>query len=283
MIYATPHSLVFGLSALASLLPATIYALSPRAAGDEPARAPRLFWLLGAVAFCGSVAWTAAQFALGWRTGFAPSLWLVIVVTLALYGGLAALSAAARRLAAPLFIYLSLMALPAILWSGAPERPLVGPLGAWMSLHILAAILAYALATLAAVAGVGVLLREGALKRKALPGASPLMSLGARMPAVADGEQLQSRLLTATATLLAIGLMSGMAAQYVETGALLPLTHKVVLAFIAFAVVTALLALQSRMGMGGRRLARIALGAYLALAFAYPGVKFVTDVLIGGN
>ncbi len=279
MIYATPHSLVFGLSALASLLPATIYALSPRAAGDEPARAPRLFWLLGAVAFCGSVAWTVAQFALGWRTGFAPSLWLVIVVTLALYGGLAGISAEARRLAAPLFIYLSLMALPAILWSGAPERPLIGPFGAWMSLHILAAILAYALATLAAVAGVGVLLRESALKRKALPG----MSLAARMPAVADGERLQSRLLLATAALLAIGLMSGMAAQYVETGALLPLTHKVVLAFIAFVVVVALLALQSRMGMGGRRLARIALGAYLALAFAYPGVKFVTDVLIGGN
>lgn len=279
MIYATPHSLVFGLSALASLLPAMIYALSPRAAGDEPARAPRLFWLLGAVAFCGSVAWTVAQFALGWRTGFAPSLWLVIVVTLALYGGLAAISTEARRLAAPLFIYLSLMALPAILWSGAPERPLVSPLGAWMSLHILAAILAYALATLAAVAGIGVLLRESALKRKALPGTS----LGARMPAVADGERLQSRLLMATAALLAIGLMSGMAAQYVETGALLPLTHKVVLAFIAFAVVAALLVLQSRMGMGGRRLARIALGAYLALAFAYPGVKFVTDVLIGGN
>ncbi|HEU0070454.1 MAG TPA: cytochrome c biogenesis protein CcsA [Alphaproteobacteria bacterium] len=279
MIYATPHSLVFGLSALASLLPATIYALSPRAAGDEPARAPRLFWLLGAVAFCGSVAWTVAQFALGWRTGFAPSLWLVIVVTLALYGGLAGISAEARRLAAPLYIYLSLMALPAILWSGAPERPLIGPFGAWMSLHILAAILAYALATLAAVAGVGVLLRESALKRKALHG----MSLAARMPAVADGERLQSRLLLATAALLAIGLISGMAAQYVETGALLPLTHKVVLAFIAFVVVVALLALQSRMGMGGRRLARIALGAYLALAFAYPGVKFVTDVLIGGN
>jgi ABC-type uncharacterized transport system permease subunit len=182
-------------------------------------------------------------------------------------------------LAAPLFVYLCLMALPAVLWSGAPERPLIGPFGAWMTAQIMAAVLAYALATLAAVAGVGVLLREGALKRKAPPGSS----LAARMPAVADGDRLQSRLLAAAALFLAIGLISGMANQYVETGALLPLTHKVILAFLAFAVVAALLLLHSRLGVGGRRLARVLLGAYLVLAFAYPGVKFVTDVLIGGN
>ena len=281
MVFATTHSFFFGLSALVALLPATFYALSPRAfpVGQESARGSGLFWLLGAAAFAGSIAWTVAQFAAGWRTGFAPSLWLIIVVTLALYAALAAVSFDARRLAGLLFAYLSLLALPAILWSGAPERPLVGPFGAWMTAHIIAAVLAYASATLAAVAGVGVLLRERALKRKAPPGAS----LAARMPAVADGERLQSRLLIATAALLAIALMSGMAAQYVETGALLPLTHKIVLAFIAFAVVVALLALHSRLGVGGRRLARVLLGAYLVLAFAYPGVKFVTDVLIGDN
>jgi ABC-type uncharacterized transport system permease subunit len=286
MVFATTHSLVFGLSAFVSLLPATIYALTPRSMGtgavpanDAETRPPGLFWLLGGVAFAGSVAWTAAQFAAGWRTGFAPSLWLIIVATLAIYAGLAAVSANARRLAGPLFAYLSLMALPAILWNGAPERPLSGPLGSWMTAHILAAIVAYALATLAAVAGVGVLLRECALKRKSPSG----VSLAARMPSVVDGERLQSRLLAATSMLLAIALMSGMAAQYGETNSLLPLTHKVVLAFVAFAVVLVLLALHTRFGIGGRRLARLLLGAYLVLAFAYPGVKFVTDVLIGRN
>ncbi len=281
MVIATPHSFIFGLSAFVSLVPAAIYALSPRALplGPDSPRASGLFWLLGAVAFAGSLAWTAAQFAAGWRTGFAPSLWLIIVVTLALYGGLAAASREARRLAAPLFVYLCLMAVPAVLWSGAPERPLVGPFGAWMTAHITAAVLAYALATLAAVAGVGVLLREGALKRKTPPGSS----LAARMPAVADGERLQSRLLAAAAAFLGIGLISGMANQYGETGALLPLTHKVILAFVAFALVVVLLLLHSRLGVGGRRLARVLLGAYLVLAFAYPGVKFVTDVLIGGQ
>lgn len=277
MVFTTPHSLLFGLSALASLVPATLYAVSPRSAA--PRERGRLFWLLGAVALAGSIAWTAAQFAAGWRTGFSPSLWLIIVVTLLVYGGLAAISVEARRLAAPLFIYLLLLAVPAILWHGAPERPLVGPFGAWMAAHILAAVLAYALATLAAVAGVGVLLREGALKRKTPPGAT----LATRMPAVADGERLQSRLLAAAAVLLAVGLMSGMAAQYVETGALLPLTHKVVLSFVAFLLTILLLALHSRSGVAGRRLARTLLLAYLALAFAYPGVKFVTDVLLAGH
>ncbi|HEY4134248.1 MAG TPA: cytochrome c biogenesis protein CcsA [Alphaproteobacteria bacterium] len=277
MTFAIPHSFVFGLSAFLALLPATLYALLPRA--DRQARDGALFWWLGGVALAGSVAWTAAQFVDGWRTGFAPSLWLIIVVTLALYGVLAAVSVESRRLAGLLYLYLALMAVPAILWSGEPERPLVGPFGAWMTAHIFAAVLAYALATLAAVAGVGVLLRERALKRKAQPGTT----LAARMPAVADGERLQSRLLAAAGAFLAIGLMSGMAEQYVETGALLPLTHKVVLAFIAFALVVALLVLHSRLGVGGRRLARVLLGAYLVLAFAYPGVKFVTDVLIGAN
>ncbi|MFN4281913.1 MAG: cytochrome c biogenesis protein CcsA [Alphaproteobacteria bacterium] len=279
MVFATTHSLVFGLSALVALLPATLYALSPRATAEDAARASGRFWLLGAVALAGCVAWTAAQFAAGWRTGFAPSLWLTIVATLTLYAAIAAGSRDARRLAGPLFAYLSLMAVPAILWSGAPERPLIGPVGAWMTIHILAAVLAYACATLAAVAGVGVLLRERALKRKSPPGAT----LASRMPAVADGERLQTRLLLATALLLAVALASGMAAQYGETGALLPLTHKIVLALVAFAAVAVLLALHSRFGVGGRRLARVVLGAYLALAFAYPGVKFVTDVLLAGN
>jgi ABC-type uncharacterized transport system permease subunit len=34
-------------------------------------------------------------------------------------------------------------------------------------------------------------------------------------------------------------------------------------------------------GIRGKRVARLALLAYLLLTLAYPGVKFVTDVLMG--
>jgi ABC-type uncharacterized transport system permease subunit len=38
--------------------------------------------------------------------------------------------------------------------------------------------------------------------------------------------------------------------------------------------------LHYRSGLRGRRAARVVLVAYLLLTLAYPGVKFVTDVLL---
>jgi ABC-type uncharacterized transport system permease subunit len=46
-------------------------------------------------------------------------------------------------------------------------------------------------------------------------------------------------------------------------------------------VIAALLAAHYRTGIRGRRAARYMLLGYLLLTLAYPGVKFVTDVLIG--
>jgi ABC-type uncharacterized transport system permease subunit len=46
-------------------------------------------------------------------------------------------------------------------------------------------------------------------------------------------------------------------------------------------VIGILLLARYRNGIRGRRAARLALLAYLLLTLAYPGVKFVTDVLIG--
>lgn len=270
-------SFLFSLSALAAMLPAAVYGLLTRDDGDS---ARGRFWALLAVALAGTLTWTYARFSTGWHTGFAASLWLTISVTLVLFAGLVLVASEARKLGVLLLPYLSVLAVLALLWERAPERALAAPLGSWALLHIAMSILAYALATLAAVAATGVILRERALKSKArgkgVPGATPLSGL----PAVADGERLQTRLLSAAAILLAAGLASGMATQIVEFGAWLPLNHKVILAFIAFAVVITLLVLHLRFGLPGRRAARVLLAAYLLLSLAYPGVKFVTDVLI---
>jgi len=53
------------------------------------------------------------------------------------------------------------------------------------------------------------------------------------------------------------------------------------LVLLAFAVIGALLVLHYRSGLRGQRAARLVLLAYLLLTLAYPGVKFVTDVVIG--
>ena len=50
---------------------------------------------------------------------------------------------------------------------------------------------------------------------------------------------------------------------------------------LAFVVIAALLIVHQRTGLRGQRAARVVLLAYLLLTLAYPGVKFVTDVMMG--
>jgi ABC-type uncharacterized transport system permease subunit len=57
-------------------------------------------------------------------------------------------------------------------------------------------------------------------------------------------------------------------------------SHKTLLSILAFAVIGLLLILHQRTGLRGQRAGRLILVAYLLLTLAYPGVKFVTDVLM---
>jgi ABC-type uncharacterized transport system permease subunit len=80
---------------------------------------------------------------------------------------------------------------------------------------------------------------------------------------------------------MAAALATGAANEVIETGQFLAFTHKILLAFLAFALIVVLLVLHHRTGMRGRHAARWLLAGYLLLLLAYPGVKFVKDVLIG--
>ncbi|HEY4636208.1 MAG TPA: cytochrome c biogenesis protein CcsA, partial [Rhodospirillales bacterium] len=100
------------------------------------------------------------------------------------------------------------------------------------------------------------------------------------LPSVADCEDLLVRLLVLGEIVLAIGLMTGMAVQMRETGHLLKFDHKTVLTVAAFAVIGGLLIAHFKTGLRGRMAARIVLLGYLLLTLGYPGVKFVTDVMM---
>ena len=73
-----------------------------------------------------------------------------------------------------------------------------------------------------------------------------------------------------------------MASQWGVTGAVLVFDHKTILTIATFVVIGALLIAHFRSGIRGRRAARIVLVAYLLLTLGYPGVKFVTEVLLAG-
>ena len=72
-----------------------------------------------------------------------------------------------------------------------------------------------------------------------------------------------------------------MALRYSEVGSLLAFDHKTILTITAFTLIAGVLLLHFRTGMRGRKVARLALAAYLLLTLGYPGVKFVTDILLG--
>ena len=133
----------------------------------------------------------------------------------------------------------------------------------------------HALLTIAAVAGCAVMLQEHALKSKRQ------LALARQLPSIADSERLEVHLLTTSGVVLAAGLATGMATGWVENGQLLRLDHKTVLSLLTLAAIIGLLITHRRTGIRGRRAARLVLVAYVLLTLAYPGVKFVTDILIG--
>ena len=257
------------LAALVALLPGAILLFRRRLE-----RPDTIYWLLLAVALAGSGAVAAIGFKGAWDAGFSAALWLSIATTVGLFILLSATLREAWRLAPLVLPYLLLLGLLATIWAQAAPvaRPAV-PFDAWLRIHIGASLVTYALATLAAVAATAVLIQDHALKRKRETGLSRLL------PALADAERLEVSLLRWAVVVMAAGLATGMAVQYLSSGLLLILDHKILLSFLAFAVLLLLLGFHHMTGLRGRMAVRLALLAYLLLTLAFLGVKFVTDVL----
>ncbi len=264
-----PNSLLFSLSALAALVPASLLPLRGKE-GPDP-----VFWAAILVAAAGPVLWAFVQLSEAWQTGLSSALWVTVSASMVLFAGLAVIARQAWRLTVLLLPYLILLAVVATMWQQVPGRPLPEAVPiAWLQAHIVASVVTYGLLTIAAIAGLAVLLQERALRAKRPTGLTRLL------PPVADSERLQVRLLIASEIVLGLGLLTGMATQYLSSGGLLAFNHKTLFSVLTFVLIAALLAAHYRTGVRGRRAARLVLLAYLLLTLAYPGVKFVTDVLL---
>jgi len=261
-------SLLFPVLVLISLAPATLLAVRGRLQGAA-------FIASLVLAVLGPVAWAAYQTGPGWQTGFSAALWVTIAVTMGLYAVLALFNQPLCRLAPLLLPYLMVLGAVALFWGQAPSQPLSGGAPSpWLAVHIGVSVLTYALLTLSATAAVAVFLRERALKRKVAGGFSR------HLPSVADGEHLELRLLAAAELVLLLGVVTGMANEYLSSGTVLRLDHKTLLVVAAFVVIGVLLIAHQATGVRGRRAARVVLVGYMLVTLAYPGVKFVTDVLM---
>jgi ABC-type uncharacterized transport system permease subunit len=87
-------------------------------------------------------------------------------------------------------------------------------------------------------------------------------------------------LLVACEAVLGIGLLTGVATRQMEGSPLFKIDHKTLLSLLSFVVIGGLLVAHKLTGMRGRVAARLVLVGFLLLTLAYPGVKFVTDVIL---
>ena len=264
------QSLVFGLSALTALIPLAL--VSRR---HEPAQ-DRIFWAAVLVSIAGPGAWVFVQMVETWQTGLSSALWVTVMASTIIFAFIAALSQNGWRIA-PLFApYMIILAGLALIWQqgqitdGHDTRVMAR----WVQIHIMTSVLTYALVTVAGVSSFGAFVQEKALKTKQPTALSRLL------PSLTECESLTVRLLAIAAATLAIGLMTGIAIQYSDNSQVLRWDHKTVLSLTSFAVILALLFAHFQSGLRGRLAARFVLLAYLLMSLGYPGVKFVTDVLL---
>jgi ABC-type uncharacterized transport system permease subunit len=263
-------SFLFSLAAIVALVPSGL------AFWRRPATRDWLFWLVLAAAVAGPTALVFARMGEAWRTDLSTTLWVTVAATMAIFAVAALVTDHAWRLTPLIAFYMIVVAILATIWQQAPEKGLVADAAsAWLVIHILVSVATYGLVTIAAVAGLAAFLQERAIKAKHPTALTRLL------PALADCEGLVVRLLTVGEVILGFGLLTGMAASYQEKGVLLSFDHKTVLTVAAFVVIGGLLIAHFRTGVRGRQAARLLLLAYLLLTLGYPGVKFVTDVILG--
>ncbi len=263
--------MILSLAALIALVTAAVLPLR-----REVTRPDLLFWAAVGVAVAGPGAYNLVLLGGGWPTGLAAALWVSIAISMVFFAVLSLASREGWRLRPLLLPYLILLGLIATVWGRVPaQTALVAAPDAWLRLHIVVSVATYGLCTLAAVAAAAAFLQERALKNKRPTALSRVL------PSISDASLLEVRLLAISQAVLALGIATGMARDYLSSGQLLHFDHKTLLAMLAFAVIGALLFLHYRSGLRGQRAARLVLLAYLLLTLAYPGVKFVTDVVIG--
>lgn len=262
-------SAYLGLAALFALIPAAA------SAWRTGARRDYLFWLMVAVAVAGPLALVAARFGSTWRSGLSETLWVTILASVLLFSALARINREAWRLSALLFPYLLLIGVVATFGDLVPDAAGGAEIrDGWILFHVVIAVVTYGLLTLAAIAGLAVLLRERAMKNKRRDLLSDLL------PSITDSENLQVRLLIASEVVLGFGVATGMGLQVLSSGSLLAFDHKTLLTVGGFLTIGGLLIAHFRTGLRGRHAARILLVAYLLITLGFPGVKFVRDILL---
>ena len=155
-----------------------------------------------------------------------------------------------------------------------PVHPLANTGFAAFKAHLVIALLAYSLFTIASLHVLMMTMMERRLHRGNLPrflrGLPPLLTM----------EQLLFRIIAAGFVLLTLTLASGILFSEVLFGKPMSFTHKTIFGILSWMIFAALLAGRVLYGWRGRVAMRWTLAGFLSLVLAYIGSKFVLEVLL---
>lgn len=156
-------------------------------------------------------------------------------------------------------------------WVAPPTQP--NAMDWQIKLHVIVALLGYALLSVSAVLALLLLVQERALRNRDV--ASHWLRV---LPPLTLTESLMFRLVAAGFVLLTATLLSGV--LFVENLFAQHLVHKTLLSIVAWIVFGTLLAGRWRYGWRGRRAVRLLLSGMGVLLLAFFGSKFVLELLL---
>ncbi|SFP54141.1 ABC-type uncharacterized transport system, permease component [Nitrosomonas cryotolerans] len=140
--------------------------------------------------------------------------------------------------------------------------------------HMLVAMMAYSLLTIAALHALLMTVVERHLHHPAPP------SILTNLPPLLTMEKLLFRIIWAGFVLLTLTLLSGVVFSKEVFGQPLTFSHKTLFGFISWGVFAALLVGRQLYGWRGKIAARWTLAGFIALLLAYIGSKFVLEIVL---
>jgi ABC-type uncharacterized transport system permease subunit len=155
-----------------------------------------------------------------------------------------------------------------------PAQRIVQFGGVAFKAHVVAAMLAYALFTVASIHALLML----SLEKRLHEGELPFYLQG--MPSLLRLERLQFQLLLVAFSLLTLTLASGALFSESLFGKPLQLNHKTVFALFSWAIFGGLLLGHWRFGWRGKLAIRWTLAGFILLFLSYVGSKFVLEILL---
>jgi len=141
-----------------------------------------------------------------------------------------------------------------------------------IKLHVVFALLAFSVLSVAALLAILLALQEHALRQRRFDG------IATALPPLTLTEALMFQLIGAGFMLLTLTLLSGI--LFVDNLFAQHLAHKTVLSIAAWIVFGVLLFGRWRYGWRGRRAVRLTLAGMALLLLAYVGTRFVLEVLL---